>query len=153
MTNPDEPWLDEPDEYDFTDEATGLPIALRRNQHLKHWCGYIGVPEDHPWYGMGYDEIDVSAHGGVTYADKAYWGDTRGSHWFGFDCAHSGDLVPGLKLYGSAVAATAYNKYNVYRDLEYVKAAAIRAAADIAAVAPKKKKIGFLDIIRLAGNS
>jgi len=48
------PWTSEPDALDFTDEATGLPIALRRNRGGA-WCGYIGVPNHHPWHGLDSD--------------------------------------------------------------------------------------------------
>jgi hypothetical protein len=61
--------------------------------------GYIGVPSDHPWFGVDYDEIhaahdDLRVHGGLTYSDhyncgekcedKNYW-------WVGFDTAHECD--------------------------------------------------------------
>ena len=51
----DEPWKDEPDALDFIDDATSYPIALRRGP-VGAWCGYIGVPKDHPWHGKGYSE-------------------------------------------------------------------------------------------------
>ncbi len=49
-------WSDEPDELCFTDEATGLPIALRRNQ-LGAWCGYVGINSHHPWHGKDESEV------------------------------------------------------------------------------------------------
>lgn len=48
------PWDDEPETFDFTDDVTGYPIALRRNT-WGAWCGYIGVPNDHALFGKGYD--------------------------------------------------------------------------------------------------
>ncbi len=52
-------------------------------------CGYILIPPEHPWFGKHYDSIDVSVHGGLTYAN---FGDNN-TYWIGFDCAHYGDAV------------------------------------------------------------
>lgn len=30
--------------------------------------GYVAVPKDHPFFGMGYDDVDVDIHGGLTFA-------------------------------------------------------------------------------------
>lgn len=59
----------------------------------------------------------MDVHGGLTYADNAppikvegydgYW-------WFGFDCAHLGDLVPIL-------ANSSFHQRGEYRTFEYVK--------------------------------
>jgi len=51
-------------------------------------CGYVMVPESHPYHGKGYDNVDVRVHGGLTFADGFHSG-----WWFGFDCAHSGDVI------------------------------------------------------------
>lgn len=94
----DTPWVDEPDERDgsFGD----VPWVLRRGpEGLRHWCGYIAIPPGHPWHGLDYDSVPADVHGGLTYAT----GDARsdfphlpGGWWIGFDCAHLGDLVPGM---------------------------------------------------------
>jgi len=47
MTN--KPWETEPDNLDF--EADGLRCVMRRNS-FGIWCGYVGVGEDHPWFGL-----------------------------------------------------------------------------------------------------
>lgn len=82
------PWDAEPDKTQFTDEATGLPCLTVRNHH-GNWCGYIGVPEGHPFYGVSYSDCPlngtpnlctsrycdhspgarVSVHGGLTFSD------------------------------------------------------------------------------------
>ena len=54
-------------------------------------CGYVMVPESHPFYGKGgYEDevVDVRIHGGLTFAEGAPNG-----WWFGFDCAHGGDAM------------------------------------------------------------
>jgi hypothetical protein len=52
--------------------------------------GYVRIPKGHPWHGLGYDDIDVRVHGGLTYSE----GD-----WIGFDCLHLGDYWPGQNEY------------------------------------------------------
>lgn len=71
-------------------------------------------------------DLCVRCHGGLTYAGKGWWsGDDRASWWFGFDCAHSGDLSPKYPIHGG----------EVYRDVDYVADAARRGAADLAVLA------------------
>lgn len=68
--------------------------------------GYVAVPEDHPYYGLGYDDIDVKVHGGVTFACPGNnlpegWEESEliegnignlDDYWvFGFDTLHAGD--------------------------------------------------------------
>ena len=52
-----------------------------------HRCGYVALPNPHIAYGISGEDIDVSVHGGLTYAEKGKDGDWR----VGFDCAHAGD--------------------------------------------------------------
>ena len=80
--------------YDVFDE--GLRFIIMRGPY--HWCGYVGIPEEHPLAGFDYETISfVSAHGGLTYSKlggkegvsgsswpKGYW-------WYGWDYGHSGD--------------------------------------------------------------
>lgn len=47
--------------------------------------GYVQVPQGHPWHGLDYDEIDVEAHGGLTFARDG---------WIGFDTLHAWDYWP-----------------------------------------------------------
>lgn len=62
-------------------------------------CGYIGIPEGHPLYGIDMiikDESPFFVHGGITYS-----GGGKGSTypiesdlwWLGFDCIHLGDDI------------------------------------------------------------
>lgn len=52
--------------------------------------GYVKIPEDHPWHGKDYDDIDVEVHGGLTFASYG---------WIGFDCLHCGDYWPGQRRF------------------------------------------------------
>jgi len=108
------PWDDEVSGKQWFDETTGLPCLIRRTP-LGHLCGYVGLPSNHPWHGKPYSRIrlDVNVHGNLTYAGKTpddfalpgYW-------WIGFDCSHSFDLVPGMRI----------NYAGEYRTIAYVKA-------------------------------
>ena len=57
-------------------------------------CGYVRVPEGHPFHRRGYDECDVDAWGGLTYSGAL---DGEDGWWLGFDMGHAGDLehIPG----------------------------------------------------------
>jgi hypothetical protein len=120
------PWDDEPDAATWLDATSLYPSHAYRNT-LGAWCGYVGVPEGHVLWGKGYanpwynneDATDVAirqewkfyhtlfsrvpAHRGITFDDfsapygvaEDRWPDY---YWIGFDCAHSGDYVPGMIL-------------------------------------------------------
>lgn len=45
-------WDKEPDELDWKHE--GLPCSIRRVGWSGHLCGYVGIPKDHPLYGIHY---------------------------------------------------------------------------------------------------
>lgn len=49
------PWHDEPDKIQWVDEETGLDCLIVRN-HGGALCGYVGVPDGHPAYGVGYSD-------------------------------------------------------------------------------------------------
>jgi hypothetical protein len=100
----DGPWMEEPDKVQFQDEATGLPCLIVRN-HFGNLCGYVGVGENHCYFGKGYDEIDyevVEVHGGLTFAAFCQpgpesqaichipgQGESDNIWWFGFDAGHA----------------------------------------------------------------
>jgi hypothetical protein len=100
-------WIDELDRLEFV--HAGFQCLLVRNPTLFHWCGYVGIPPGHPHFGKDYDDIDdtvLEVHGGVTYADSCRGavchipklGEEENLFWIGFDCAHAGDLVPGMNM-------------------------------------------------------
>lgn len=80
------------------------------NNGIGYRCGYLCIPEGHPWHGQFYDDIRTPrdewpyVHGGLTFAeqdtDNAGW-------WIGFDCAHAGDAPdPSLSGRDGRVAST-----------------------------------------------
>jgi hypothetical protein len=107
------PWNDEADHKRWYHMGILCEIS-RPVPELGHWCGYVLLPEDHPWHGKCYDDIDVDyVHGGLTYVGTANDEELGNLNlWrIGFDCAHAGDLVPGSK--------SSYDG-DVYRTQDYV---------------------------------
>lgn len=103
----DGPWKDEPDYLEF--EAMGLMCKIRRGG-LGHLCGYVRLPEDHPWADSNYMELPVDVHGGLTYGERESDG-----FYLGFDCAHASDLLP------NATYLRSRDSECTYRDLAFVK--------------------------------
>ena len=50
-------WDREPDKVQFEDKDTGYPCLAVRNR-MGAWCGYVGVPNDHFFYGSNYDDVE-----------------------------------------------------------------------------------------------
>ncbi len=137
------PWHHEPDKVQWIDQATNYACLAVRNPSGA-WCGYVGVPEGHPFYRQDYDNVpDVihnAAHGGLTFSDLCYEEAEEGhgichipepGHpdnvwWLGFDCAHLGDFVPGMPRMPSE-----WRRQETYKDLAYVQATCEQLAAQI----------------------
>jgi hypothetical protein len=147
------PWMDEPDRVDF--HHAGFPCLLLRHERWGHWCGYVGLPPGHPLYGKGYNDIDVAAHGGLSYAEGCAGpichvpqpGEPDAVWWVGFDCGHWLDVSPGMIAYerrilpadmlaeGERLAkAMPPRMAPVYRDVGYVRAAVEHLATQLAAL-------------------
>lgn len=116
------PWLSEPDRVEF--RSNRFDCLIVRNPKLFSLCGYVGLDEFHPFYGKMYSEIDdnIDVHGGLTFASKCYGVICHSSEpkddkwWFGFDCAHFGDLTPSL-LY---LAKRKKQPQEDYKNISYV---------------------------------
>ncbi len=129
-------WQNEPDRKEWVDAATGFPCLAHRNEHGGNWCGYVAVPPGHPAHGKDYDDVDVSVHGGLTYANQCSGnichvpalGEPENVYWLGFDCHHCNDLAPG---YASRHPTMPKFGYDVYRTLEYVEAECASLAAQL----------------------
>lgn len=131
----DGPWQTEPDKIQWIDEATGLDCLMHRGP-MGAWCGYVGVTEGHPAFGVGYGSVDeLDVHGGLTYADfcRETSDESKGiCHvpepgrparvwWLGFDCAHYDDRQPRMEALDSMRGYTALFSGTVYRDRAYVE--------------------------------
>lgn len=126
------PWDAEGDDERWRDPATGLPCIALRN-HFGAWCGYVGVGPGHPDHGRGYDDVDVVAHGGLTFASPCDPGlgvchapgpgEPDDLWWLGFDCGHWMDAMPSM-------AVTLGE--GEYRDLGYAKGECASLARQLA---------------------
>ena len=54
-----------------------------------HLCGFVKIPKEHPLFN---NSVNLDCHGGITFDE------CKKDHWVGFDCGHSGDLVPTIAL-------------------------------------------------------
>jgi len=72
-------------------EHAGFKCRVWKHPYLGHFCGYVVLPKTHPYAGKNSQDIDVDVHGGLTF--HGWEGD---DYIVGFNCAHAGDLVPGL---------------------------------------------------------
>jgi hypothetical protein len=96
----DGPWVNEPDEFEF--EHEGFVCLGRRMSRAPlmfggYWCAYIVLPDGHPWREKDYDDIeDIEVHGGITFGGLDPMPTSADRHLLGFDCAHSGDIVPSM---------------------------------------------------------
>lgn len=154
-------WDGEPDKVQWQDEETGLPCLAVRNGSGA-WCGYVGVAEGHPWFEQHYREHeDVEVHGGITFSDFCVerdkehgichipdTGEPENVWWFGFDCAHSFDVMPqrdallGMRDLMNGLVdgfldldSTLKGERDEYRTLAYVKSEVVRLAVQIKAAA------------------
>lgn len=131
-------WDGEPDRISWINEEVGYPCIIRRGP-TGAWCGYVGIPKDHPLHGKDYDKIynyeteegvDIEIHRGLTFSDECSGDHITGvCHdktdddvwWFGFDCAHGGDLMPAfLHIYKNAGVDIKVIG-DSYKNVEYVK--------------------------------
>lgn len=74
------------------------PCEIIRADEFSHLCGYVGIPENHPYYKKSYSKIEVmdnypTVHGGITFSEgyDPITSEKSDLWWLGFDCAHSGD--------------------------------------------------------------
>ena len=99
LIEPYRPWESEPDNAEWVDENTGLHGRIWRNEITHTLCGYVGVTSG-DLVGVGYSRVhmgDYTPHYGLTYSGKDKGSDDS-VWWFGFDCAHSDDFIPGIYI-------------------------------------------------------
>ena len=96
---PIRPWENEPDHAEWVQEISGYKCRISRMEGSGALCGYVGIPKEHRFWGVSYEEsnvelseIEVDVHGGLTYSEEGkdgYW-------YFGFDTTHANDFAPKL---------------------------------------------------------
>ena len=82
-------------------------------------------------------ESIVDVHGGLTYSNSCNGaichvpkpGEPDPVWWFGFDCAHSGDIIPGMDALLNRVSPRLWD--GAYKTVAYVKAEVERLASQL----------------------
>lgn len=136
------PWQEEPDRVDFV--HAGFACMALRHDTSGNWCGYVGVPREHPCYGKPYDDVDVDVHGGLTYSSQCSGyichvpqaGMPDDVWWLGFDAGHAGDEAPGINatLRNLGCPTRHREDWETYRDLAYIRQEIERLAEQLAAL-------------------
>lgn len=124
-------WEHEPDMAIY--EFYGLPCIAIRHPHLKHWCGYVGLPEGHRYHNTDPFEINVDVHGGWTWSKEELPVDEQTKEhywWIGFDCNHAWDLAPNIAVLEQEIGIPNVEGRE-YRNLEFVKNELKRAAQQL----------------------
>lgn len=124
------PWDHEADLYRLHNRGYSCLIARSDSGAL---CGYLAVPPGHLWHGVGYSELDVEVHGGLTYSGRGEAGtlirdalapaEPDDSWWLGFDCMHGFDLVPRMDVTARSlgIARPDFSTLLInYKDIGYV---------------------------------
>lgn len=146
------PWQSECDRAEWIEEQSGYPCIVLRVAMHGAYCGYVGVPESHKYFGVedksdNYGDVDV--HGGVTYAEHcAHHEEGRGvchvgeekRFWIGFDTMHGGDYGPAmaarLKKYEKEIPSYpkgfgVFRCEDKYRDFDYVRNEVVNLARQL----------------------
>lgn len=114
----DGPWIDESDYKRWIDPITGYLCMIKRGP-LGALNGYVGVSRDHKFYKIKLEsELDV--HGGITF--QGFFDDDQDTWWFGFDCAHGGDIIPELEYVRRNLKLPVLRFIKeTYKDINYVE--------------------------------
>lgn len=132
-----EPWHNEPNRVAWRDPATGLPCLILRGP-MGALCGYVRVPRDHALHGKHYQQRGIerrlNAHGGITFSGCLRNRRMKRGHWFGFDCAHWCDFVPGLEELAKKLPRMVgfQQESQVYRTIDFVRRECTSLAAQLA---------------------
>ena len=138
------PWSDEPDKKQWSDPETGLPCLIVRN-NLGALCGYVGVPSQHPYYGISGEDLELDVHGGITFTRKCNEsadpsvgichlvepGEDDNVWWIGFDCCHCNDLTPSILSVREKLPRITFLD-ETYKNIEFVEAEVTRLAQQLA---------------------
>lgn len=118
-------------DHDFFSYGDCIICEIKRMPKLLHLCGYIFVPSWHPFYNKGDTELnslfEIDVHGGITYS----YSDDFDEWKIGFDCAHGGDISPGImgSTSSSGIITISYPFMDSsYKDWEFTKNETIKLA-------------------------
>lgn len=81
----------------FLRKFESMPMSF--GMFTRGWgCGYVVLPQGHPYHGKTWEELPFDVHGGITFSQFAPdWAedfDFNEDEWvIGFDTAHYGDTM------------------------------------------------------------
>jgi hypothetical protein len=153
----------EPNFKRWRDPATGLVCMAIRNLYSGSLCGYVRVPHSNlrtrlaksertiqsRWRGRvvracAYNHSAVRGirvHGGLTFSGRFHRQGHSQGYWLGFDCAHYGDMSPGLiTRMAAAGVSSAFMNEGVYRTLAFVENECAGMARQLADILKKEQK-------------
>lgn len=104
----------------------GLLCEIVRNGDMGNLCGYVYIPKYSKLCNFEEHELPVRPHGGVTFTSM-----TDDGFKVGFDCAHSGDLVPRMVMLERKIGMSPLGGQDIYRDMKYVEKEVRQMADDI----------------------
>lgn len=127
----DGPWLTEPDEVWWVHQPTDLDCLARRND-MGAWCGYVGVPSDHPAWMRDPFEVDTELEfsRSLNFANTLavphpIEGRNGDVYWLGFDCAHIFDVAPTSVAFMTSLLGREPMLHSIftptYKTLNYVR--------------------------------
>lgn len=161
------PWQFEPDKISWVDPATNFPCLIVRGSLLGALCGYVGIPPEHPWFGKNYwesisgiegrddsPEYLLNAHRGINFSrpcqeDNKERGvchlpeSDESDHvwWYGFDCAHAGDIWPAMN---DVDAFPNVGSQESYKDVDYIRQQVRLLATQLSVIGRWQLAIGDL---------
>lgn len=101
------PWDKEPDELTFIFKC--FKCVIKRMTWSGVLNGYVYVPKSNLYYGK--EDIPITCHGGLTYAEQ------EGDYWvIGFDTCHYDDYAPAQKYHSVSVDKRHYKDINYVRN-------------------------------------
>lgn len=127
-------WRSEPDRVVF--EVEGYHCEVRRMKCGGHLCGYVRLPESHPWRLLDGTSGDFGeVHGGISFQEEAIEAEgwLEAGYYVGFDCAHASDMCPDNP-----------NPFETYREIGYV----IRECTSLARQAARAAEGGAIEDVR-----
>jgi hypothetical protein len=146
-------WQNEPDRVDFV--HAGLACLLLRHFNHGYWCGYVGIPPEHPLYGKLWTETpeirDLDVHMGVNYSAACEGeichtpapGMPHQVWWLGADFGHAFDRAPGSDANfrellrcraGDDSIIEQRHEWETYRNVAYVRHEIEKLARQLAAL-------------------
>ncbi len=106
------PWETEPDREEWA-SPNGYSCLILRVDWSGALCGYVTLPEGHPWRVLEALAVPADVHGGCTW-NAVLEGEFR----CGFDCSHAFDFCPAVhsRLPVAILAGLSYRTIGYVRD-------------------------------------